>query len=795
MAGPWRAEDGQDRDPGPASWRRHAWAFMGFVLLVIGAGASVWASANMAQDASQQSHRAFVANSTEIASTLQLAIVHEQDLVTDVGALFVRNPVMTQTEFLQWIHAMSAFSRYPELQGLSELVMVRPTDLAAFEARIVRDPPGPLSPSGTYVVSPSGSRAYYCLETVTVARVANPAIPAALDYCATGLGADFLTARDTGKSMYIPYASSKVEGLGLGTAIFTGGTVPSTVQARQANLIGWTGIEVLPTVLLSTALAGHPDTAVSFHYGLGSSKVNFTAGHVPSHPVTRMIGLHNGWTVETFGSVQSGSLFKDGNALALLLVGIATSLLLSALIYILGTSRARTREKLHERTGELRYQAMHDPLTHLPNRALILDRTEQLLARSRRSGSPVAALFIDLDDFKDVNDGLGHSAGDELLVAVATRLSAALREGDSVGRLGGDEFILLVEGPALTAGAEVVADRILDVLAAPLTIAGSDVPLSISASIGVAVGLRETPDELLRDADIALYRAKAAGKGRAVVFAPSMQVAVQDRRTLGLELQNALANEELFLLYQPTIDLADGTFTGVEALLRWRHPRRGVVLPDEFIPAMEASGLIVPVGAWVLEEACRQGALWQEAGHHFTVSVNVSARQLEHDHIVDDVRLALAASGFDPSHLVLELTETTLMHNMEETLAHLNQLKTIGVRLAVDDFGTGYSSLSYLRRFPIDVLKIDRSFISGVTDSLESAALVHALVQLGKVLNLETVAEGIEDDDQRRTLQAESVDTGQGFLFSRPIDVDSVDRLLADMALTAPVPMEAGIPT
>ncbi|HVA10414.1 MAG TPA: EAL domain-containing protein [Acidimicrobiales bacterium] len=790
MAEPLRAETGEDRAERPSSWRGHVWVQIGSVLLVLGVGASVFGASSVAQQASDQSYRSLVANSADIASTLKLAIVHEQDLVTNVGALFVRDPQMTQTEFLQWIHAMSAFSRYPELQGLSELVMVRSADLVAFASRILRDPPGTLSANGAYVVTPAGFRPYYCLETVSVSRVSNTPLPAALDYCATGLGSDFLKARDTGLSMYIPYSSGKAQGLGLGTAIYESGTVPSTVQARQAKLIGWTGIEIFPAVLLSTALAGHPDTAVSFRYG--SSKVNFTAGHRPVHAVSRTIGLHNGWTVQTFGSFQSASLLKNGNALALLLVGIATSLLLSLLIYVLGTSRARTREKLHQRTGELRYQALHDPLTHLPNRALILDRTEQLLARSRRSGLPVAALFIDLDDFKDINDGLGHSAGDELLVAVAARLSAALREGDSVGRLGGDEFILLVEGPVLAAGAEVVADRILEVLAAPLRISGSDVPLSVSASIGVAVGPRATPDELLRDADIALYRAKAAGKGRAVVFAPSMQVAVQDRRTLSLDLQNALANGELFLLYQPTFNLANGSFTGVEALLRWRHPNRGVVLPDEFIPAMELSGLIVPVGAWVLEEACRQGAEWQAEGHQFTVSVNVSARQLEHNQIVDDVRLALAASGFDPGHLVLELTETTLMSDVDETLAHMAQLKTIGIRLAVDDFGTGYSSLSYLRRFPIDVLKIDRSFISGVTDSVESAALVHALVQLGKVLNLETVAEGIEDDEQRQTLQAESVDTGQGFLFSRPIDAASVDRLLADMAEASGVPIQTG---
>src|SRR3984957_19881643 len=257
-----------------------------------------------------------------------------------------------------------------------------------------------------------------------------------------------------------------------------------------------------------------------------------------------------------------------------------------------------------------------------------------------------------------------------------------------------------------------------------------------------------------------------------------MQEAVEDHRSVWLDLYRSLEAEQFFLLYQPTINLSDGAFTGVEALLRWRHPERGVVQPDDFIPALEASGMIVPVGRWVLEEACRQGARWQHQGHRFNVSVNVSGRQLELDRFVDDVRDALTQSGFDPSLLILELTETTLMHDVDATVARLELLKHLGVRIAIDDFGTGYSSLAYLRRFPIDVLKIDRTFVSGISDTKESAALVHTLVQLGKVLGLETIAEGVEDDDQRIRLQAEEVDGGQGFLFAHPLDVESVDRLL-----------------
>lgn len=426
----------------------------------------------------------------------------------------------------------------------------------------------------------------------------------------------------------------------------------------------------------------------------------------------------------------------------------------------------------------LEYQALHDSLTGLPNRALILDRIAQSLSRTRRSHLPCAVMFLDIDDFKDINDTMGHQAGDELLVAVGARLTATLREGDTAGRLGGDEFIVLIEESSLAAGVKTIADRLLEVLAPPFAISASEVPITISASIGVASSEGHTADELLRDADIALYQAKAAGKRSAVVFAPSMQAAVVDQRRLKVFLNEALAMHQFFLQYQPTIDLQTNKFTGVEALLRWRHPERGVVQPDGFIPALESSGLIIPVGAWVLEEACRQGATWHAQGHNFSVSVNVSGRQLEKDRIVEDVRHALAVTGFEPSSLILELTETVLVDDVDSALAHLSLLKALGICLAIDDFGAGYSSLAYLRQFPIDVLKIDRSFISGISDSATSTALVRTFVQLGKILHLETVAEGIEDDDQRLRLQAERVDTGQGFFFSRPLDVDRVDEFL-----------------
>jgi diguanylate cyclase (GGDEF)-like protein len=429
---------------------------------------------------------------------------------------------------------------------------------------------------------------------------------------------------------------------------------------------------------------------------------------------------------------------------------------------------------------QIRFQAVHDALTGLPNRALILDRTEQMLARARRSYVPVAALFIDLDGFKEVNDSLGHAVGDRLLQAVTARLAGIMRESDSVGRIGGDEFVVLVDGSTMDAGPELVAERLLSVLREPFeledTLCG---PLTLTASIGIAAGARASATELLRDADIALYGAKAAGKDRYVVFRPEMHTVVQDRLLLEMDLREALVAQQYFLVYQPIFNLASGAPTGVEALLRWRHPTKGVVQPDDFIPILELSGLITAVGRWVLAEACRQGARWHGLGYHLDISVNISARQLETDDVIRDVTSALRVSGLDPRSLIVELTETAIMRNMPHAVRRLLALKAMGIRVAIDDFGTGYSSLAYLQQFPVDTIKIDRSFISSMTDSPEAGVLIRSLVQLGKTLGLETLAEGIEATGQYAQLAREHCDSGQGYFFGRPLETAAVEPFLA----------------
>jgi diguanylate cyclase (GGDEF)-like protein len=459
------------------------------------------------------------------------------------------------------------------------------------------------------------------------------------------------------------------------------------------------------------------------------------------------------------------------------------------------TERQRTDEELARREEELSFMATHDALTGLPNRTLILDRVEQMLARSHRSQTPVAALFIDLDNFKSINDTLGHGAGDELLRAVTARLKGVVRDADALGRLGGDEFVVISEEVSMAAGPELIAERLLDALDQPFKLgADKQTRLTVTASIGIAVGDRTSAEELLRDADIAMYRAKWDGKNRYVVFETGMQDTVQNRLELEMDLRDALENGEFFLAYQPTLNLSDMSPNGVEALIRWKHPARGIVQPDDFIPLLEETGLITEVGRWVLQVACAQGAAWRQAGYPIGIAVNVSGRQLDTDQLIVDIEEALSRSGLDPEALTIEITETTLMRNVEETARRLNAIKQLGVRIAIDDFGTGYSSLAHLQRFPVDALKIDRSFIAGMQHNQEGETLIHTLVQLGKSLSIETFAEGIEQQQELSLLKDEDCDSGQGFLLARPLDVAATEAFLQDCAEKASLQSPPGHP-
>lgn len=432
--------------------------------------------------------------------------------------------------------------------------------------------------------------------------------------------------------------------------------------------------------------------------------------------------------------------------------------------------------------AELEHRALHDTVTGLANRALLRDRIETALARRGRERADVAVLFCDLDGFKLVNDTIGHEAGDEVLRIAAERFSHSVRPTDTLARIGGDEFAVLVESTGdLPTEADTIARRLLAAMAQPVEIRG--IPMIVTASIGIAVASRggeTTADDLLRDADTAMYSAKAAGRNQAVAYDASMGTAVLTRVQLGADLRLAVARDELLIRYQPIVELATGRFTGFEALLRWDHPTRGMLHPDEFIGIAEEGGSIAEIGPWVLDTACRDARRWGATsdGSMPIVSVNVSALQLVRPEFVDQVTHALTASGFPARSLVIEITESTLVEHTEPVVARLRTLRAMGVRIAIDDFGVGQSSLAYLREFPVDVMKLDRSFVEGITDADHVPTLVGGLLELARTLGITALAEGIETPAQRTALAREGCELGQGFLFSTPVDAPTAARML-----------------
>lgn len=438
--------------------------------------------------------------------------------------------------------------------------------------------------------------------------------------------------------------------------------------------------------------------------------------------------------------------------------------------------------------GELAYQAFHDPLTSLPNRALFNDRLHHAIDQRARTGLDPAVLFLDVDYFKAVNDRLGHSAGDELLTEVARRLSAAVRTGDTIARLGGDEFAILIEHSRDGLGdAEAVAERIAAAFARPIDIAATS--LSVTVSVGIAPGNADaTPGSLLRDADTAMYHAKAAGRARCVIYNREMRERDELRVSVESDLAAALQREELSVEYQPVIDLSTNEIIGFEALLRWDHPEIGRIGPDVFIPSAERSGVIIPIGEWVLDTACDQVARWgSQFGRSLSIAVNVSGRQLSDPTLPSAVLGALNRSGLDAGDLILEITETSLISDTTTARSMLEGLRALGVRIAIDDFGTGYSSLSYLQQLPVDILKIDRSFVSGIKDGDLLPDIVRGILDLAHTLRLQTVAEGIESTTQLDLLRANQCDIGQGFLFARSLTPSAAEEILTTPPLARPL--------
>lgn len=442
-----------------------------------------------------------------------------------------------------------------------------------------------------------------------------------------------------------------------------------------------------------------------------------------------------------------------------------------------GTVVDITERKQHE--AELEHQASHDSLTGLPNRSLLRDRIEQAIVKAQRDNHLVAVVFVDLDHFKLINDSLGHHVGDRLLLEVADRLIACVRSHDSVARQGGDEFVLVLTELHEENEILAIVSRLLEIISQPWMDEGQEYGLSCSVGISCYPQDGGDPDALLRCADAAMYKAKESGRSTYHFYTPELNLAISERLELENSLRHALEREEFRVYYQPRIDVASGRIIGAEALIRWDCPGKGIIPPDSFISIAEETGLIIPIGQWILEEACRQNSAWQRAGlAPINVSVNLSPIQFRHTGLVQSVASALAQAGLDPAFLELELTESFVMHDAERINVAMKSLKTLGVDIAVDDFGTGYSSLSYLKRFPVDRLKVDKSFVRDIDSDPDDAAIVRAIITLGHALGLKVVAEGVETLAHLEFLRQHGCDELQGYYFSRPIPALEMEALL-----------------
>lgn len=741
---------------------------LALLCLLAGVGCALLVAHAMAgkQESAARSDEA--AGASAVRASLSSALRGEQGLRATASTFFAADPKTGPADFVAWAGWALAGAHDPALQRIGILTAVRRSQLRSYAVRTSQAALASSSaahrPGRTIPILPADARPEYCLAIAEVVSSGARRTPPGLDYCA--VDRRLLASRGTGQ-MIARAALGSPRSWETLTPVYSGFAPPAGARARNASFVGWVREVIRPSVLAGAALDGHPGFALRLRHGSNQTEIA-SAGGPRAGGQTESAVLPGGWNATIAGPSFAAPLLGDGR-IWVLATGLAIGALLGIAALLLGRGRDEGREDAAvappaPEPPAIEAEPLYDPLTTLPNRALTLDRAGLVLARARRqSGLLAGVLLIDIDWFKDVNEKLGREAGDQLLKIVAGRLQAAMRVQDTVGRLGADRFAVLIECTARSLRLDALAQRVLESLHEPVELDGFGPTFSMTASIGVAFGHYEKAEELLRDGDAALAAAKSDGKGRYKLFDANTHSVVESRGSLEADLSAAVQQRELSLRYEPIYELQSHTIVGFEAKPCWSHPVEGEMATAELAQLVEDCGLTVPVDRWALEEACARAAAWEVDGKGMSVSVKVGPEQLHRDGLITDVRRALQQSGVRPELLMLEIAESAVMSDVAAAAQRLQEIKQLGVRLAIDDFGdSGYAYHSDLRKMPIDCLRVDRGALAASDDPEYRNWLFEAILMVGRELSLAVLAKGIESELQAQELQAMGCTIGQG---------------------------------